>query len=295
MKIVIPAAALLASGAGVQAGELPGQTSGQWLDTVHHLNVTGMPDNSEAVAHLNYARTICDPEHVKGSNLPARPGYRECMKAHGFVFIPGTPAQIAAKEAARKEAAAAQQRAEMGAIIANGLNNLAQDVHRQLNPPALQRFDLSRRQLQHDLLLSPLWLWLVFGLIFIGLVLAFRLGPPSHAETSGARRRTKAAIKSPTRGIIAAGGDWPCELQKALKYGVPRSDDSGHGAHSCGWSWGDGSASAASVADRDVSGLFGLVAPDAGSAAPGRPLTTLVIMRGPFCMRRNMSRFSSSV
>jgi hypothetical protein len=40
---------------------------------------------------------------------------------------------------------------------------------------------------------------------------------------------------------------------------------------------------------------YSVVAEVAGPVAFAWPLTMLVIMRGPFCMRLNMSRFSSSV
>jgi hypothetical protein len=128
MRLIATALAALAASPAHAEGRGP---TGRWLDAAHHIDLSDLPDNSEAIGRLNYAKEACNP----GRPYPPRPGYDGCMRSYGFKFVPDTPAQIAAKEAERKEAAAAQQRAEMGAIIANGLNNLAQDVHRQLNPP----------------------------------------------------------------------------------------------------------------------------------------------------------------
>jgi hypothetical protein len=73
---------------------------GEWMDTRRHLALNSMPANSEAIAHLNYAKITCRTKTGTTGGRPPTPGYIPCMKAQGYVFVYATPAQVAARKKA---------------------------------------------------------------------------------------------------------------------------------------------------------------------------------------------------
>jgi hypothetical protein len=119
---------------------------GEWMDTRHHLALNSMPANSEAIAHLNYAKITCRTKTGTTDGGPATPGYIPCMKAQGYVFVYATPAQIAAREKAAQDGRNTRTDGRTGA-----------HWHRQRpQPPStaaatLQRLHLPRRRRQYEL------------------------------------------------------------------------------------------------------------------------------------------------
>jgi hypothetical protein len=70
---------------------------GNWIDVRHHLSMHNLPANSEAVAALEYAQITC--RAPRGTPLKiASPHYFGCLKAKGYVFIPDSAAEIAARQ-----------------------------------------------------------------------------------------------------------------------------------------------------------------------------------------------------
>jgi hypothetical protein len=132
LKIVITAIALLTSVASANAW----YKTGRWMDTIHHLDLTKVPEVSEPIARLDYAKGVCHNktktiEDPQGSqDVPTSPAvegrFYSCMRAQGFVFVPDSPPEIAAREKARQDA----QMRETGRLIGNAMI----DLGRQLQP-----------------------------------------------------------------------------------------------------------------------------------------------------------------
>jgi hypothetical protein len=114
------AATALAALAASSAHAEDGNSTGRWLDTARHIDISDLPDNSEAVGRLNYAKEACNP----GRPSSVRPGYDKCMRSYGFKFIFDTPTQIAAREKGIQD----ERNREMGRMIGNALLGAAQSM-----------------------------------------------------------------------------------------------------------------------------------------------------------------------
>jgi hypothetical protein len=100
------------------------QPAGQWMDVRNHIALGALPDNSESVARLNYAKTVCHAREGTVAGGPVTAGYDSCMKAQGFVFAFDTPAQIAA----RRRAADNERMRAAGYAIGQALTTAGQQM-----------------------------------------------------------------------------------------------------------------------------------------------------------------------
>jgi hypothetical protein len=77
---------------------------GRWMDTRNHILFGDLPEGSEPVARLQYAKVICHQREgtQMGGTVTAR--FMPCMKSQGFAWLPDSPAEIAAREKAIKDA-----------------------------------------------------------------------------------------------------------------------------------------------------------------------------------------------
>jgi hypothetical protein len=104
--------------------------SGQWMDVRHHLALGNLPESSEAIARLVYAKADCRAK-VGGVAGPIPSAGFACLKAEGFVWLPDSPAQIAAQEKARQD----QQNRETGYAIGQAMLGVAADLNRPQPQP----------------------------------------------------------------------------------------------------------------------------------------------------------------
>ena len=101
-KLLLAAVAMLAC-AEARADGPPGQ----WMDVRNRIALGAMPEDSEPVARFLYAKALCH----------GKPAPYACMKAEGFVWVYDTPAQVAARTAARQRAADAETMRVVGAAV----------------------------------------------------------------------------------------------------------------------------------------------------------------------------------
>jgi hypothetical protein len=73
-------------------------TPGQWLDIKHHVALGSLPDGNEYAARAEYAKIVCHAGTGTASGEQPTRGYDACMRTQGFVFVPDSPAQIAARK-----------------------------------------------------------------------------------------------------------------------------------------------------------------------------------------------------
>lgn len=95
---------------------------GHFLDARHQIDMKFLPDSSEAVARLNYAKIACGATTEIAASLP-------CMKSHGFVWRSDTAGEIAARN---KAAEAARWRAA-GAQLGQALIDVGQSMNQRHN------------------------------------------------------------------------------------------------------------------------------------------------------------------
>jgi hypothetical protein len=95
-SVTLTAALLLGATLPVYAN-----ADGEWMDVIHHLALNSVP-GGEPIARLNYAKTICGGR-TEDLKVPLNK-YLGCMKAQGFVFVPDSAAQIAARNKAAQDA-----------------------------------------------------------------------------------------------------------------------------------------------------------------------------------------------
>jgi hypothetical protein len=90
---------------------------GQWMDVRNRIALGAMPEDSEPIARLLYAKALCRAKtgQVAGE-MPTRADFA-CLKAEGFVWVYDTPAQVAARTAARQRAADAETMRVVGAAV----------------------------------------------------------------------------------------------------------------------------------------------------------------------------------
>jgi hypothetical protein len=88
---------------------------GQWMDTRHHLALGNLPDSSEPIARLAYAKADCRAKTGAGQILTRADA--DCLKAEGFVWLPDSPAQIAARDKAVHDAAARETLHAIGGVL----------------------------------------------------------------------------------------------------------------------------------------------------------------------------------
>jgi hypothetical protein len=103
-------------------------TPGQWMDVRNRIALSDLPDSSEPIARLNYAKAVC---HVReGTVIGEQPkaGYLPCLKAQGFVFLPDSPAQIAAHKKAAEQAVSDAQMRASGYALSQALINIGQSL-----------------------------------------------------------------------------------------------------------------------------------------------------------------------
>jgi hypothetical protein len=78
---------------------------GQWMDTRHHLALGAMPENSEAIARLNYAKHgACGAYNTGAADYAPTSPYAVCMRGQGFTYVYDSPAQVAARNKAVNDA-----------------------------------------------------------------------------------------------------------------------------------------------------------------------------------------------
>ena len=90
-------ALMVAAPVGAHA-EYAANASGNWMDVRHHLALGDLPDSSEPVARLNYAKAACRERTGSVAGVRVGPGYGACMRTQGFVCVPDSAAQIAARK-----------------------------------------------------------------------------------------------------------------------------------------------------------------------------------------------------
>jgi hypothetical protein len=89
--------------------------NGQWMDTRHHLALGNLPDSSEPIARLTYAKADCRAKTGAGQ-IPT-PADLACLKAEGFVWLPDSPAQIAARNKAAQDARNIETMHAIGGVL----------------------------------------------------------------------------------------------------------------------------------------------------------------------------------
>ena len=111
-KLLLAAVALLACAEARADGPL-----GQWMDVRNRIALGAMPEDSEPIARLLYAKAVCRAKtgQVAGE-MPTRADFA-CLKAEGFVWVYDTPPQIAAHNAARQRAADAEALRVLGGAV----------------------------------------------------------------------------------------------------------------------------------------------------------------------------------
>lgn len=97
MKGLLLAAAAFALTLGAANAGSYDDAPGHFLDARHQIDMKFLPDSSEAVARLNYAKIACGAT----TEISAPLG---CMKSHGFVWRSDTAGEIAARTKANQDA-----------------------------------------------------------------------------------------------------------------------------------------------------------------------------------------------
>ena len=75
------------------------EPTGQWMDTRHQIALGDLPDSSELVARLGYAKHACRVKTGQSPGMPT-PATLACLKVAGFIWVYDSPAQIAARKKA---------------------------------------------------------------------------------------------------------------------------------------------------------------------------------------------------
>jgi hypothetical protein len=102
-KLALAACATLALGSTAQAD--------QWVDTRNGIALGSLPQSSEYIARLNYARIECRARlgtpagMILSVDNPLTAPFLACMQPKGYALVRSTPAEIAAAQAARDAAA----------------------------------------------------------------------------------------------------------------------------------------------------------------------------------------------
>ena len=96
-KFILAAGLIVALALPAHAGASYDDAPGHWLDARQHLDMKYLPESSEAIGRLNYAKISCGGTSEVSANLG-------CMKANGFVWLADSPAQIAARKKAAQDA-----------------------------------------------------------------------------------------------------------------------------------------------------------------------------------------------
>jgi hypothetical protein len=78
--------------------------NGQWLDTRNRIAPGGLPESSEAIARLQFAKVSCHQHEGTEMGAAVTARYMPCMKSQGFVWIADSPTQIATREKAAQDA-----------------------------------------------------------------------------------------------------------------------------------------------------------------------------------------------
>lgn len=119
-KVLLAAVATLAC-ASAHADGPPGH----WVDVRNQMSLENMPEGSEPVARLGYAKDACNS---RGTTAATADVYHVCMRARGFVFVVDSQAQIVARQ---KAASDAEWRAA-GSIVSQAVGQLTTAI---TNPP----------------------------------------------------------------------------------------------------------------------------------------------------------------
>ncbi len=126
--LLIAATALALSAPAVphaHAGQLSyDDVPGHFLDTRHQIDMKFLPDSSEAVARLNYAKIACGATTEISAPL-------SCMKSHGFVWRSDTAGEIAAREKAKQ----GERNVAAAHIFGQALIGIANDLNRPQPQP----------------------------------------------------------------------------------------------------------------------------------------------------------------
>jgi hypothetical protein len=94
--------------------------AGRWMDTRNHIMFGDLPESSEAVARLQYAKAVCHQREGTQMGDPITARYMPCMKGQGFVWLNDSPAQIATREKAVKDAQWRGMLSDLGDALAQG-------------------------------------------------------------------------------------------------------------------------------------------------------------------------------
>jgi hypothetical protein len=123
-RLLIAALAALACSAA--HAEFAANTPGQWMDVRNRIAMGDLLDSSEPVARLNYAKAVCHAHEGTVSGEQPKAGYRPCMKAQGFVFLPDSPAQIAADKKAAEQAVSDAEKRASGYALGQAMITIGQ-------------------------------------------------------------------------------------------------------------------------------------------------------------------------
>jgi hypothetical protein len=109
--------------------ESAANTPGQWMDARNRMALSDLPESSEPIARLNYAKHVtCGAYNTGAAYSPANSPYMVCMKTQGFVYVFDSPAQIAAREKAVEQAVSDAQMRASGYALGQAMINIGQSL-----------------------------------------------------------------------------------------------------------------------------------------------------------------------
>jgi hypothetical protein len=102
--------------------------AGQWLDTNNHIALGGLPDNSEPIARLLYAKAACRARTGVPMGGQITPAYTACMRAQGFVFSGENSEVVIARQRAAAEAAQDAQLRALGSAVGKAFTDYGNEI-----------------------------------------------------------------------------------------------------------------------------------------------------------------------
>jgi len=123
-RLLIAVLAALACSAA--HAEFAANTPGQWMDVRNRIAMGDLLDSSEPVARLNYAKAVCLARTGSVGGGQPKQGWDACMKVQGFVFLPDSPAQIAAHKKAAEQAVSDAEMRASGYALGQAMINIGQ-------------------------------------------------------------------------------------------------------------------------------------------------------------------------